>query len=282
MARDGRALGGVEQQLNEMLSGQAGYSVLRRDARGRAQPTISLPVVSPVDGADVYLTIDFDLQEIADGALREAIEGTGASGGDLLISDPRTGEVLAAVSRRGGRARSLTAITEPYEPGSTLKPFLAAAILQEGRATLDDTVSGENGRWHDGRRTVTDSHAAEWLSLARRDPRLEQHRNHQVQRTAHPGRAVPVPARLRLRHADGDRVPGRIHRPPAEPGVLVGVQPGESGDGLRALRHPAADDRRLRRTRERRGADGAVPGPRGARTGWGGAPHAGGTARSVA
>jgi cell division protein FtsI (penicillin-binding protein 3) len=165
MARDGRALGGVEQQLNELLSGQPGYSVLRRDARGRAQPTISLPVVSPVDGADVYLTIDFDLQEIADGALREAIESTGSSGGDLLISDPRTGEVLAAVSRRGGRARSLTAITEPYEPGSTLKPFLAAAILQEGRATLDDSVSGENGRWHDGRRTITDSHAAEWLSL---------------------------------------------------------------------------------------------------------------------
>jgi cell division protein FtsI (penicillin-binding protein 3) len=165
MSADGRALGGVEQQLDALLRGEPGYSVLRRDARGRAQPTISLPVVAPVDGADVHLTIDFDLQEIADGALREAIEKTGASGGDLLISDPRTGEILAAVSRRGGRARSLTAITEPYEPGSTLKPFLAAAILQEGRATLEDSVHGENGRWHDGRRTVTDTHRAEWLTL---------------------------------------------------------------------------------------------------------------------
>jgi cell division protein FtsI (penicillin-binding protein 3) len=165
VAGDGRALGGVEQQLDALLRGEPGYSVLRRDARGRAQPTISLPVVDPVDGADVHLTIDFDLQEIADGALREAIDSTGASGGDLLISDPRTGEVLAAVSRRDGRARSLTAITEPYEPGSTLKPFLAAAILQEGRATLQDTVFAENGRWNDGRRTVTDTHAAEWLTL---------------------------------------------------------------------------------------------------------------------
>jgi cell division protein FtsI (penicillin-binding protein 3) len=165
ISADGRALGGVEQQLDEFLRGEPGYSVLRRDARGRAQPTISLPVVAPVDGMDVHLTIDFDLQEIADGALRAAIDSTRASGGDLLISDPRTGEILAAVSRRGGRARSLTAITEPYEPGSTLKPFLAAAIMQEGRATLNDSVYGEKGRWHDGRRTITDSHAAEWLTL---------------------------------------------------------------------------------------------------------------------
>ncbi|CAN5842507.1 penicillin-binding protein [soil metagenome] len=166
VAGDGRTLGGVEQQLDELLRGEAGYSVLRRDARGRAQTTISLPVVAPVDGADVYLTIDFDLQEIADGALREAIQTTGASGGDLLISDPRTGEILAAVSRRGGKGRGLTAITEPYEPGSTLKPFLAAAVMQEGRATLKDSVYGEKGRWHDGRRIVTDSHAAEWLTLS--------------------------------------------------------------------------------------------------------------------
>jgi len=165
VAGDGRTLGGIEQQLDDLLRGEAGYSVLRRDARGRAQTTISLPVVAPVDGADVYLTIDFDLQEIADGALREAIRSTNSSGGDLLISDPRTGEILAAVSRRGGRGRSLTAITEPYEPGSTLKPFLAAAVLQEGRATLQDSVYGEKGRWHDGRRMITDSHAAEWLSL---------------------------------------------------------------------------------------------------------------------
>jgi cell division protein FtsI (penicillin-binding protein 3) len=162
---DDRALGGIEQQLDALLSGTPGYSVLRRDARGRALPTISLPVVEPVPGADVYLTIDLDLQEIADGALRQAIEETNASGGDLLIADPRTGELLAAVSRRGGRARSLAAITEPYEPGSTLKPFLAAALLQEGRAELADSVHGENGRWRDGRRTITDSHAAEWLSL---------------------------------------------------------------------------------------------------------------------
>ena len=165
VTRDGRALGGIEQQLDELLRGEPGYSILRRDARGELQPAISLPVVPPQDGASVHLTIDFDLQAIADAALRTAIDSTGSSGGDLLLGDPRTGEVLAAVSLRRGRTRSLTAITEPYEPGSTLKPFLAATLLAEGAATLADTVHGEQGVWTDGRRTIRDTSPHDWLTL---------------------------------------------------------------------------------------------------------------------
>jgi len=162
---DGRALGGVEQQFDGLLRGTPGHSVVRRDARGVAQTTISLPVVPPTDGADVYLTIDFRLQEIADGALAEAIRSTGASGGDLLLADPRSGEILAAVSRRAGSARTLAAITEPYEPGSTLKPFLVAALLAENRATLDDVINAEQGVWRVGRRTIRDVHAYDMLTL---------------------------------------------------------------------------------------------------------------------
>ncbi len=165
VTRDGRALGGIEQQFDELLRGEPGYSILRREAGGDALPTISLPVVPPTDGASVHLTIDFDLQAIADVALREAIRGTGASGGDLLIGDPETGEILAAVSRRGGRTRSLTAITEPYEPGSTLKPFLAATLLAEGRASLEDRVYAERGTWQEGGRTFRDTSPHEWLTL---------------------------------------------------------------------------------------------------------------------
>ncbi|HEV2130015.1 MAG TPA: penicillin-binding transpeptidase domain-containing protein [Longimicrobiaceae bacterium] len=162
---DGRALGGIEQQFDVVLRGEPGSSVLRRDARGEAQPTISLPVVAPMDGADIYLTIDFHLQEIADGALREAMRATGASGGDLLIMDPHTGELLAAVSRRRGSTRSLTAITEPYEPGSTLKPLLVAALLAAGRASLSDSVDGEQGSWQMGGRTIRDVHGYGMMSL---------------------------------------------------------------------------------------------------------------------
>jgi cell division protein FtsI (penicillin-binding protein 3) len=166
VTRDGRALGGIEQQLDELLSGTPGYSVLRREAGGEAQAAISLPVVPPTDGASVHLTIDFDVQEIADEALSEAMRKTRASGGDLMIGDPRTGEILAAISRRTGRSRSLTAITEPYEPGSTLKPFLAATLLTEGLAELTDSVFAEEGIWQDGSRTFRDTSPHEWLSLA--------------------------------------------------------------------------------------------------------------------
>ncbi|MGI9189712.1 MAG: penicillin-binding transpeptidase domain-containing protein [Longimicrobiaceae bacterium] len=156
---DGRPMGGLEQELDVALRGVPGYSVLRRDARGRSEPTLSLPVVAPTAGADVQLTLDFVLQEIADLALRHALRATGASGGDLLIADPHSGDLLAAVSRRKGHARSLAAASEPYEPGSTLKPFLLAALLAEERVSLSETVDCENGAWLAGNgRVVHDVH----------------------------------------------------------------------------------------------------------------------------
>ena len=165
VTRDGRALGGVEQEFDDVLRGRHGYSVLRRDARGRTHPSLSLPVEPPEDGADVHLTIDLDLQEIADDALRSAIANARAAGGDLLLLDVNTGEILAAASRRRGRTRNLTAITEPYEPGSTLKPLLAGALLAERRASRQDSVWAENGRWQMPGRTITDTHAMQWASL---------------------------------------------------------------------------------------------------------------------
>lgn len=165
---DGRALGGIEQAMDSLLSGEDGFSVMRRDARGRKEGSISLPAVPPRDGADVHLAIDFDLQEIADAALDEAIGNTKASGGDLLLADPRTGELLAAVSKRSGGARDLGAFIEPYEPGSTIKPFFVATLLANGRATLNDRVFAENGRWANpasNGRVHTDVHAYGWLTL---------------------------------------------------------------------------------------------------------------------
>lgn len=169
VSADARPLGGVEQQLDALLRGEPGYSVLRRDARGRELPALSLPMVPPRDGASVHLTIDLDIQEIADEALGDAIRETGASGGDLLIVDPHTGELLAAVSRRVRTpGRTLAAITEPYEPGSTLKPFLIGSLLAEGRVRLDEVVDVENGRWSaPGRRNpITDTQPLGEISVA--------------------------------------------------------------------------------------------------------------------
>lgn len=162
---EGVAMGGIEQEYDSLLAGRPGIAVSRRNARGEVIPGSLVVVAEPVAGSDVYLTLDIHLQEIADEVLREAMAETGAEGGDILFTDPRTGEVLAAVSRRAEGGSHWRGVTEPYEPGSTLKPFLVAMLLAEGRATLEDSVYAEEGRWESEGRTLTDSNKHGWLTV---------------------------------------------------------------------------------------------------------------------
>jgi cell division protein FtsI (penicillin-binding protein 3) len=163
---DGNAQGGLELELDTVLQGRPGLAVVRRDSRGRPLPGAMVRAVEPTPGRDVYLTIDYDLQEIAEQALVDALERTGAAGGELLLTDPGTGEVLAAVSRVGeARARNWRAVTEPYEPGSTIKPFTVAALLRLERARFTDSVFGEEGRYQLHGRTLTDVKPLGWVTL---------------------------------------------------------------------------------------------------------------------
>lgn len=122
-------------------------------------------------GYDVVLTIDADLQDIAEESLAETVEEFGASGGDIVILDPRTGELLAVASQKDGQP-DLMAFTEPFEPGSTAKLFTAAALLMLERVDPTDAVSGEGGTWEmplpNGRtRVIPDVHATDgMLTLA--------------------------------------------------------------------------------------------------------------------
>jgi cell division protein FtsI (penicillin-binding protein 3) len=162
---DGVALGGLELEFDSVLSGRAGRAIVRRDSHGRALPGAMLRAIEPESGRDVYLTIDYDLQEIAESALADAVEANRARSGELVMADPRTGEILAAVSRGAdGRARNWRGVTVPYEPGSTIKPFTVAALLALGRATLRDSVFGEEGHYE--RLALNDTHGHEWLTLA--------------------------------------------------------------------------------------------------------------------
>lgn len=163
---DGLAQGGLELEFDSVLRGRPGLAVVRRDSRGRPLPGAMLRTQEPAAGRDLYLTIDHDLQEIADQALREALERTGAAGGELLLTDPGTGEVLAAVSRGNGRrARNWRAVTEPYEPGSTIKPFTVAALLRIDRARLTDSIYAEDGRYQLHGRTLSDVTGHGWLTV---------------------------------------------------------------------------------------------------------------------
>jgi cell division protein FtsI (penicillin-binding protein 3) len=157
--------GGVEQSFDEILRGEAGSQIVARDHLGRPIPGDEVIVQAPRSGGEVVTTIDTNLQEIAQGALLDAIEEHEALGGDILITNPYTGEILALFSTQNGHTGALSAVNSSFEPGSTIKPFIAAGLIHNDLATMRDSVDVGNGRWEVEGRTLTDTHTEGWLSL---------------------------------------------------------------------------------------------------------------------
>ncbi len=160
-APGGAGVDGIELTLDSLLRGTPGRVGAVRDVDGHAARSPQLGRVEPREGSAVVLTIRLGLQDIAERALADAVERSGASGGDIVVLDPQSGDLLALASRRRDTlATTATALTEPIEPGSTLKPFVAAALLDRGRVPLDRTFPTHNGVFTFAGRTVKDVHRA--------------------------------------------------------------------------------------------------------------------------
>ncbi|HEY0932059.1 MAG TPA: penicillin-binding transpeptidase domain-containing protein, partial [Gemmatimonas sp.] len=163
---DGAPLGGIELELDPFLRGEAGHTPVVLDGRGGR---IGSPMLAPVEarpGHTVTLTINQSLQEIAEQALTDARKRTGASGGDVVILDPRDGAILALAGVRDGKAAlTSTPLAEPYEPGSVMKPFVVSRLLDAGRAKPDELLNTENGTWAVAGRTLSDEHKAASMSV---------------------------------------------------------------------------------------------------------------------
>ncbi len=157
---------GLESTLDSVLRGVAFQETLLRDARGTQFEAPGGDAPTPKDGDTVVLTINNALQEICERALAGEVAAEGASGGDIVVIDPRDGSILAmASSRRDPRSIEATALTEPFEPGSTIKPFIAASLLARGKATPDETVDTHGGTFELNGRTLTNEHKADRLAL---------------------------------------------------------------------------------------------------------------------
>lgn len=165
VVQDGVGTGGIEQAMDSVLAGRAGREIVARDNRGREIVGQVITVQEPLPGRDVVLTIDEDLQALAEDLLAMSVDSSGARGGDLVITDPRTGEILAMTSVNNGSTGSLSAINAPYEPGSTIKPFTTAALLRHGVASLADSVDTGTGSWDVGTRRISDISGGGWLTL---------------------------------------------------------------------------------------------------------------------
>jgi len=163
---DGRGASGLELELDSVLAGTPGSAVVLKDRAGHEFESPARVIADPLAGADVVLTIDAELQDIAQRALDDAVLHTQADGGDVVMLDPASGEVLAVAARRRDRAVRPSAFTETFEPGSIAKIFAAAALLAAKRVGPGERVSGEGGRYRLGPRTITDEEPLPSLTLA--------------------------------------------------------------------------------------------------------------------
>ena len=161
----GHGASGLERALDSLLAGQPGSAVMLRDQGGHTYPSPSRPAVDPRPGADVFLTLDAQLEEIAQHALAAAVDSVHATGGDIVIIQPATGEILAmaSVRRTAGEGGGFG---DTFEPGSTAKVFTAAALLRDGKATPEDKVYVEHGAYRLNGRVIHDVHPSDTLTLA--------------------------------------------------------------------------------------------------------------------
>ena len=171
---DGKGLEGVEFYYDGLLRGTDTSSWGRRDALGnrfQSEP----PADEAASGKNLVLTLDQGVQFAAETALNEAVAATRARSGMAVVMEPRTGAILALalaptfnpnaydeVKKPLWRNR---AVTDPFEPGSTLKIFVAAAALEHTSLSPKTTFDCENGTYRIGRHTVHDVHRYGVLSL---------------------------------------------------------------------------------------------------------------------
>ncbi|MCT1776589.1 penicillin-binding protein 2 [Brachybacterium sp. p3-SID957] len=144
---DGTALAGTELTYDDQLSGTDGTTTYERGAQGQIIPTGRQETTQAVDGRDLVLTIDRDLQWKAQQVAASAADSWGATGASAVVLNARTGEVLALADyptydpNAPGEApeenRGNRSISNVFEPGSTGKVFTVAAALEEGTVTLD-------------------------------------------------------------------------------------------------------------------------------------------------
>jgi cell division protein FtsI (penicillin-binding protein 3) len=171
---DGHGLEGIEFYYNNYLKGEVGKFTIIKDALGRVFDG-EKTTETTYSGKNLLTTLDRKIQYITESALEESVLKYSGKSGMAIVMDPDTGAVLAlahfpffnpnsfkSFDRNAWRNR---AITDPFEPGSTMKVFLAAAAIDSGSCSKNTIFFCENGEYRIGRNIVHDTHSHGWLSL---------------------------------------------------------------------------------------------------------------------
>ena len=172
---DNQGLEGLEKKYDASLKGPQQNLAFMRDALGRPF-AINRPETSDKRIHDLFLTIDKDIQYKAQQLLREAVNKAKAKGGHCIVLDPNTGEILAMAvapefnpnvffNHKPYQWRN-RAVTDCFEPGSTIKAFLLSAALEESIVTPRTKFFCEQGKFKVGGRVVHDTHKYGKLTVA--------------------------------------------------------------------------------------------------------------------
>jgi cell division protein FtsI (penicillin-binding protein 3) len=173
---DSKGIEGIEYELDGLLAGSPGKITVKRDARGREIIDAPINVEASVSGYDVVLNIDSQIQYVVEKELKEGVEKSFAQKGMAVVMNPETGAILAMASYPffdpndfvkydEGTRRNLP-VWYSFEPGSTIKAFLAAAAIEEKKVNPDSKFNCENGRRKVGRSIINDVHSYGILNVA--------------------------------------------------------------------------------------------------------------------
>jgi cell division protein FtsI (penicillin-binding protein 3) len=158
---------GVELVFQKQLAGKPGSRRVIKDRLGRVVESVG-ETIPPEDGMDLQLSVDSKVQFFAYQKLREAVEENKAKAGSVVVLDAHTGEVLALanypsyapdkrVNLSGEQLRN-RALTDTFEPGSTMKPFAVALALEKGLVKPETPIQTAPGRITITGSTITDAH----------------------------------------------------------------------------------------------------------------------------
>ncbi len=176
VGRDNRGLAGIEYEFDKELRGRATTIRYIRDNKGR---TFGRTVEEPgEDSQDLYLTIDKQLQSIAEKAIKEAVQEYEGLKGGIGVMDADTGEILAIANYPAfdpnepksvkTNLRKLPFVSDPFEPGSTFKIFTVASALENKMATPDRSFYCEKGAFRVQGHVITEAESRkkfEWLTV---------------------------------------------------------------------------------------------------------------------
>ena len=165
---------GVESSMEEFLAGRDGSREHCRDARGLVVPGNAASLLPPRAGLNVKLTVDMGIQAIVEEELDAGLAEFESIRGAVIVMEPKSGEILAMVSRPNFDLNHKLNISETgynyaiqaiYEPGSTIKIVATSGALNEGLVTPNTSIFCHNGYYRDGNVEMRDDHPAGQLTF---------------------------------------------------------------------------------------------------------------------